>query len=164
MNFIKTIIIDSSRYGSRNFIKIYFKDPRFRAVFLFRISNLLFRYRMKFIARMFSNYISIRYGFQTRPDLNIKEGIKLVHLGGVIIHGDCQIGRNFTILNNVTIGQRRRKDLAVPKIGNNVFIGTQTILLGGCSIGNNVSLDAGLRISHDIKNSSRIINNNFIEE
>lgn len=152
---------DSSRYGSRNVLKVFIKDPRFRAIFLFRISFFLHKHGLKRVAKFLSNYVSVRYGLQLRPDLKIGEGFRIVHLGGIVIHGDCVIGKNFTILNNVTLGQRSRHNLEVPKIGDDVYIGTQTLVLGGCQIGNGTKIDAGMRICMDIKENKIVKNTNF---
>lgn len=142
---------DSERYTGRNFIRSYFLDVRFRAVFCLRLMQVF--YKTPFLGRTISlllkNRLIIKYGVDTRPDVKIGPGLRFVHLGGIVIHGDSAIGENFTCLNNVTIGQRSRKNYKVPSIGDDVFIGAYTMVLGGVKIGDGVSIDAMTLVEKD---------------
>lgn len=144
-NLIRSLVLDSKRYGSRNFFRIFLKDPRFRVNFWLRMGCYLHRRKFisnKLICRHIKNKLLVKYSFDTTFDLQVGYGLRIVHIGSIVIHGNCTIGRNFTILNNVTLGQKNRQSTDVPKVGNNVYIGASTIVLGGIHIEDNVTIGA----------------------
>lgn len=78
---------------------------------------------------------------------NIQGGLVLLHGFSVVINPKVKIGRNCTILQNVTIGDVKG---GVPTIGDNVSIGAGAILIGNIHIGNNVKIGAGAIVVSDI--------------
>ena len=149
---IDCFLKDSQRYTGRNFIRSYLIDPRYRACVVLRLMQASHRSRFvpKIISIFLKNRLLLKYGIDTRPDVTIGPGIRFVHLGGIVIHGGAIIGENFTCLNNVTVGQRRRSDLGVPVIGNNVFVGAYSLLLGDITISSGTSIDAMQLIDNDV--------------
>lgn len=73
-------------------------------------------------------------GLQLPPNA-IGMGIKIYHLGWMIVNEKAKIGNNLTIYPGVTVGAS--KD-GVPTIGDNVFLGLGSKVFGGITIGNNV--------------------------
>lgn len=61
-------------------------------------------------------------------------------LNGIIIHPSVRIGKNVTIMQQVTIGTRHENKSAV--IGDHCFIGAGAKILGNIIIGNNVKIGA----------------------
>lgn len=91
-------------------------------------------------------------------------GFRLIHYGLVVIHRNAIIGKNCTILHNVTIGKTHK---GVPRIGDNVTIGANSVIIGPICIGNNVTIGAGSVVVKDVPdnvcvigNPGRIISNN----
>lgn len=58
------------------------------------------------------------------------------------------IGENFTVHHNVTIGTDYTSE-GRPSIGNHVWIGTGVIIAGPISVGDNVTISAGCILSKD---------------
>ena len=79
---------------------------------------------------------------------------KFWHRGiGCTVHYKAIIGDNCKIFPNVMIGAKFKNGLPdeeVPKIGNNVFIGTGAIIIGNITIGNNVIIAANSVVVKDI--------------
>src|SRR5690606_8747485 len=72
----------------------------------------------------------------------IAEGLQLSHMQGIVIFRTVQIGRNFTIRQNTTIGTDFKSE-ALLVIGDNVDVGANSCIIGsGISIGDNVTLGA----------------------
>ncbi len=71
----------------------------------------------------------------------IQAGFYISHVGTIYI-GDIKIGSNFSVTHNVTVGKGHTKlGVSAPAgIGNNVWIGTGTVLAGDISIGNDVTI------------------------
>lgn len=92
-----------------------------------------------------------KLGVEINPLMIIGEGLCLPHPNGIILHGGAIIGKNCTILQQVTIGNNIAKgkdNLAV--IGDNVTISAGAKIIGPCVIGNNVIIGANAVVVKDI--------------
>lgn len=65
-----------------------------------------------------------------------------------------KIGNNCTVHQNTTIGDNGR---GIPKIGNNVIIGTGAIILGPITIGDDVMIGAGAIVVDDVPSNSTVV-------
>lgn len=83
-------------------------------------------------------------------------GVILPHWGRIILNAES-IGENFYVFHNVTIGNDYIS--GKPKIGNNVFIGTNTVVLGDITIGNNVVIGACSFVNTNIPSNSIAVGN-----
>ena len=142
---VQILTEDAKRYGGRNFVRVYCRDPRFRAVALIRIGCTLYGKKFVFrswLLRSLKNRLALKYGVDTDFNVTIGPGLRIVHLGGIVIHRKSKIGRNLTILNNVTLGQGQRSETNVPTIGNDVYIGVGAVILGKIAIGDDCVIGA----------------------
>ena len=89
---------------------------------------------------------------------NIGEGISLSHPFATIINAE-KIGKNLTIRNNTTIGNKGWGNSPRPVIGDNVKIGPNVCIIGGVHIGNNVIIGAGAVVVKDIPSNSVVAGN-----
>lgn len=81
--------------------------------------------------------------------------------GGLFIHHGhsthiCakSIGKNFAIHHNCSVVHGKG---GVPTIGDNVFIGTGAVVMGGIKIGNNVNIGANSIIFKDVPDNSTVV-------
>jgi len=80
--------------------------------------------------------------------------LRLPHAYMIIIHGDVRIGENARIFHQVTIGHNESKDdnkAGVPLIGNNVYIGANTTIIGKVNIVDNKRIGANSLIYKDME-------------
>ncbi|MCK5214493.1 MAG: acyltransferase [Candidatus Omnitrophica bacterium] len=101
--------------------------------------------------------------------INIGKGSALSHWCMIVCHEKVQIGENVQFGPNVLIfdhdhdfravnGLKNLKYKTSPiTIGNNVWIGANTVILKGTRIGNNCIIGAGSVISGQIKNDTLVI-------
>lgn len=84
-------------------------------------------------------------------DATIGPGFYISHAGTILI-GPITIGSNLSITHNVTIGVGHRHEMAgIPRsIGDNVWIGTGSVISGDIVIGSDVTITSGSIISRDI--------------
>lgn len=66
------------------------------------------------------------------------------------------IGDNFSFLHCTTIG---KKDGRRPRIGNNVSLGANVVIIGDITIGNNVTIGAGSVVVKDIPDNCVAVGN-----
>ncbi len=90
----------------------------------------------------------------------IKGPIKFHHLNGIFITCFSEIGVGCTIFQQVTIDSnytKGSKTYGVPKIGDNVFIGSGAKIIGGITIGNNVRIGAGCVVVENIPDNAVVV-------
>lgn len=97
-------------------------------------------------------------GCEIHPGCKIPKSIRFGHGGHGIVIGNSKIGENVLIMHNVTIANnflaKNEKDLGFPEIGNNVIIGTGSIIIGPIKIGDNSVIGAGSLIMKNIPSNS----------
>ncbi|MDD6646172.1 MAG: DapH/DapD/GlmU-related protein [Oscillospiraceae bacterium] len=82
----------------------------------------------------------------------IGNNCRFEHSGlGTVVHVRAEIGDDCIIQHHVTIGLGKG---GVPKIGNNVFCGPYSVILGDVSIGDNCLIGTNSYIVHDIPENS----------
>jgi serine O-acetyltransferase len=152
---------DLINYKSRSIVKTFFKDPRYRVIVYIRLGCFLSTcgfFGKSWILRILKNKIAVKYGVDTTFGVEIGPGFRIVHLGGIVIHGRSKIGENFTINNRVTIGQgQRHKPEDVPIIGNNVYVGVGAVILGRINVGDNVVIGALSLVNKSVKRDSTVV-------
>lgn len=77
------------------------------------------------------------------------------HLNGIIISYYAKIGKNCTILQQVTIAQDKNNKAAT--IGDNVVIGAGAKIVGDVKIGDNVIIGANAVVVKDIPSNSTAV-------
>lgn len=110
--------------------------------------------------RLILRRYQIKYGFQIYPETEIGEGLYLGHWGAVVINPKAKIGKNCNIAQGVVIGQANRgKNAGFPRIGNEVWIGANAVIVGGITIGNNVLIAPNAYVTTDVPSNSVVIGN-----
>lgn len=118
--------------------------PSFHAMIFHRlICHPLYKIRLYFIARLFSQISRFLTGLEIHPGAKIGPGFFCDHGMGVVIGETTEIGRNCVMFHGVTLGGTGKHQMKRhPTIGDNVFIGTHSTLLGPILVGNNVKIGA----------------------
>ncbi|NIF05509.1 serine acetyltransferase [Chryseobacterium sp. Tr-659] len=110
--------------------------------------------------RIILRHYQIKYGFQIYPETQIGEGFYLGHWGSLVINPKTIIGKNCNIAQGVTIGQQNRgKNEGSPVIGDEVWIGTNAVIVGAINIGNNVLIVPNSYVNFDVPANSVVIGN-----
>lgn len=103
---------------------------------------------------------SLKYGFQISPQAKIGDGLYLGHFGTVIVGNEVEIGNNVNLNPNVVIGRENRgARKGSPKLGNEVWVGTGSIIVGKIIIGNNVLIAPNSYVNFDVPDNSIVIGN-----
>lgn len=83
------------------------------------------------------------------PQVTIGEDFHIVHAeGSLSIHPDAIIGDRLGVMHNVTIGTNMRD--GAPVIGDDVFIGVNSTVLGAIRIGDRVRIAANTAVTTDV--------------
>lgn len=133
--------------------------PNLRFIFIFRKcqeSKGLFYFFWRILLQRYQ----IKYGYQIYPKTQIGAGLYLGHWGTLVINPLAKIGKNCNIAQGVTIGQQNRgKKAGYPTIGNEVWIGTNAVIVGNIHIGNNVLIAPNSYVNFDVPDNSIVIGN-----
>lgn len=148
------LIISDLKENKKNiksiFILVLFRISNYFAKknFIFRIIGLPVRIFYKFIVEWIM-------GIEIPEKLTIGKSIKLFHGQGLVINPKCIIGDNITLRHNITIGNSKENS-PCPIIGNNVNIGSNSVIIGNIKIGDNVIIGAGSVVIKNVPNNAVI--------
>lgn len=87
-------------------------------------------------------------------DTKVGPGLSLMHGQGVVVSWKSVIGADVTIMQGVTIGERRRQ---APVIEDRVFIGANACIIGGITIGHDSAVGAGAVVVDDVPPFSTVV-------
>lgn len=118
--------------------------PSLHAMIFHRlICHPLYKIKLYFLARLFSQISRFLTGLEIHPGAKIGPGFFCDHGMGVVIGETAEIGKNCVMFHGVTLGGTgKHKTKRHPTIGDNVFIGTHSTLLGPIYVGDNVKIGA----------------------
>ncbi|MEZ5682123.1 MAG: hypothetical protein R3E14_12610 [Erythrobacter sp.] len=110
--------------------------PGFHFVFWHRFARVLRRIPLigKSLARALIFFLEIAFSSEIAISASFGGGFYVPHPFGIVIGTNCRIGRNVTMLQNVTLGNRSLADPATPVIEDNAYVGAGAVLLGAITI------------------------------
>lgn len=128
-------------------VTIFYRTER--ALFLVNIPIL--KLALRLIAFFMMKFAEIFLGAAVKPEANIGPGFYLGHTGYLRIHPKTIAGKNFTLEGTGTIlGEKGLGKGGAPIIGDYVYIGTGSKILGSVHIGNNARVGANAVVVNDI--------------
>ena len=109
------------------------------------------------IARVFLFKYSRKYVLEI-GNAKIEEGFYLGHPYNITINEESILGKNINIHKGATIGKENRgKKLGAPQIGNNVYIGVNSTVVGKIEIGNDVLIAPNTYVNFNVPSHSIVI-------
>jgi len=158
----RLIKADLYRYDCLSGISGFLKGcsiPGFRYTFLLRKMMKHKKYTFKGVFYRILRRLFAYKEYHIDINAQISEGFYLYHRGTIII-GPIKIGKNCTIGHAVTIGRGLKGGIiGRPTIGDNVWIGTGTVIVGKIDIGNNVLIAPNSFVNFDVPHNSLVIGN-----
>ncbi|MCB7481313.1 serine O-acetyltransferase [Christiangramia sediminis] len=153
-------------YSGKSSITLLLTQQSLWAIFIYRMSNGIFKSslpkplkRILLIAGVFlQKIIEILTGISIPYSAKIGKEFYIGHFGGVIINSRAIIGDNCNVSQGVTIGVSGRKNnRGVPKIGNNVYIGVNSVIAGPIEIGDNSVIGANSLVITNVPKDSTVL-------
>jgi serine O-acetyltransferase len=159
---LKEIKADLYRYKPLPYsMSVLFKGLRsqgFRYMFFRRLRD---RYKgnpfLKAVFSFFLRRYTYKYGFQIGG--KIGPGFFIGHFGTIVVSVNASFGKNCNIAHNVTIGAARGTNSGAPQIGNEVWIGAGSVLVGKITIGDDVMIAPNAFVNFDVPSHSLVIGN-----
>lgn len=153
------------KYGG-NFFTIVFFTQGFWAIFQYRLAHFMhtrikwqpFRILFKILFLLWQKAVEILTGISIPASAIIGPSFYIGHFGGIIINSNSIIGSNCNISQGVTIGvSGLGEKRGVPVIGNQVYIGANSVVAGKIQIGNNVLIGACSMVNTTVLDDAVVI-------
>jgi serine O-acetyltransferase len=104
--------------------------------------------------------IEIITGISLPPDCEIGDGIYIGHYGSIILEAQARIGHNCSLAQNVTIGTAPSSEgRGAPTIGNRVFIGAHSVIVGRITVGDDAVICAGSVVNKSVPARAVVMGN-----
>ena len=154
---------DLKRYRNRKTGKFDWNEPSIIVIALYRWGCWIRALRFAPVRFLLNCLFVPLYGFFTcfigialPRSAEIGGGLRIDHFGAIVISPGAVIGKNCTIRQGVTIGNRKSLD-DIPVLGDNVNIGAGAKILGSIHIGNNVKIGANAVVLTDIPDGATAV-------
>ncbi|UCH84487.1 MAG: serine acetyltransferase [Candidatus Latescibacterota bacterium] len=134
--------------------------PGLHAIVFHRyIGHPLYKIRLRFLARMVSQFSRFLTGIEIHPGAKIGKGLFIDHGMGIVIGETAEIGDDCVMFHQVTLGGTgKHVGKRHPTIGDNVMLATAATLLGPIKVGNNVKVGAEtFIINHDVPDNCTVV-------
>jgi serine O-acetyltransferase len=90
------------------------------------------------------------------PQVKLGDAFHIIHAeGSLLIHPEAVIGARVGVMHNVTIGTNMRG--GAPVIGDDVFIGVNSVVLGPIKIGDRVRIAANTAVTTSVPADSVVV-------
>jgi len=136
-------------------VKYYLSRPQYRTLFYYRCS---ISFKAKYFRVFFRKLYQInseKFGLEIITH-KMGGGVIMPHFGRIVINAE-EVGNNLYIFHNVTIGNDYKTGR--PTIGNNVFVGVNSVIIGKIAIGDNVVVAASSCVINNIPPNSLVAGN-----
>jgi serine O-acetyltransferase len=143
--------------AARNWLEVL-TYPGVHAIFWHRVAHRLWKWNLKFIARLISQINRFFTGIEIHPGAQIGKGFFIDHGMGVVIGETAEIGDNVLLYHGVTLGgvglEKKKRH---PTLGNNVVIACGAKVLGAITIGDNTRIGANAVVLKDVPPDSTVV-------
>lgn len=144
--------------AARGRLQIVLLYSGFHAIIFHRLSHLLWRMEIPFLARVISQLARFLTGIEIHPGARIGRGLFIDHGMGVVIGETAIIGDDVTLFQGVTLGGTGKETgKRHPTIGKNVVVGTGAKILGNITIGDNSYIGANAVVIKDVPANATVV-------
>jgi serine O-acetyltransferase len=152
-------------YSGTNCFVLLLTQQGLWALLVYRISNSIYVSKMPHVlvrvllipCLIAQKTIEICTGISLPYSATIGERFYIGHFGGIIVNANAVIGHNCNISQGVTIGvsgiEHKR---GVPKIGNNVYIGVNAVVVGKIYVGDGAVIGANSLVTKDVLSNTTV--------
>ena len=160
-NFITYLLqdwaVNSEANSKSRFILLMFRSAQILGRLPAPFSLLSIFYRV-----LYNLLIEWILGVELPWDTKVGPNLKLLHGQALVVNHETVIGANCTLRHATTIGNKNLPDgssSSSPKIGNNVEIGSNAVILGPITVGDNAVIGAGSVVVKDVPEGAVVVGN-----
>lgn len=142
-----------------NRFRIKYLQPNTNCVYMAR--KMWYLYSKGKIGRLRAKFLYLRiihkYGCVIYPSIKVGKGFHITHPVGIVM-GQCEVGEDFMIYQNCTVGTRI-PGAGSPTIQNNVELCANSLIIGNVSVCHDVIIGAYSLVIKDIVESGSYAGN-----
>lgn len=158
---MKDFRLDLYRYSGNvdnyTLVRTFLTQRSFRYILYYRILREQPKWSF-LLTRLMSFLLHRKTSIEIPYTVVIGKGFYMMHPYGITINSKAVIGDNFTIMKGATIGNvKSGKKVGSPVIGNNVYVGLNSTVVGGIHIGDNVMIAANTFVNFDVPDNSLVL-------
>jgi serine O-acetyltransferase len=139
----------------------------FWASCVYRVSRAALRARPRLLRAVLAPFVRLAQtlaeivtGISLPPECEIGDGLYIGHFGAIVLARQARIGYNCSMAQNVTIGVAGRgAERGAPTIGNRVFIGAHSVIVGRIDIGEDAMICAGSVVTRPVPPRAVVVGN-----
>jgi serine O-acetyltransferase len=144
--------------AARNWLEVVLCYPGLWAVWGHRVAHVLWRWRLKLLARWISQLMRGLTGIEIHPGATIGPGLFIDHGMGVVIGETAELGAEVTLYQGVTLGGTRiEKGKRHPTLGDGVVVGAGAKVLGAITIGDYSRVGANAVVVKAVPSSAVVV-------
>jgi serine O-acetyltransferase len=144
--------------AARSKLEVLLCYPGLWAVWFHRFAFLLWRAKLRLLARIVSQIARFYTGVDIHPAALLGRRLFIDHATGVVIGETAIVGSDVTIYQGVTLGGTGKgHGKRHPTICDGVFIGNNANVLGNITVGANSRVGAGSVVLTDVPPNSTVV-------
>jgi serine O-acetyltransferase len=144
--------------AARSRLEILTTYPGVHALLWQRIANRLWRWRLKFPARLIAYLSRLLTNIDIHPGATIGRRLFIDHGAGVVIGETAIIGNDVTLYHGVTLGGTTwNKGRRHPTLEDGVMVGAGAKVLGAITLGKNVRVGANSVVVADVPDERSVV-------
>ena len=137
--------------AARSRLEIFLLYPGVHATLYHRLAHALYCHKLKFLARLVSQWSRFWTGIEIHPGATIGRRLVIDHGMGIVIGETAEVGDDCLIYHGVTLGGTGKdQGKRHPTIGNNVLISTGAKVLGPFRVGDNARIAANAVVLSEV--------------
>ena len=144
--------------AARNIFEIITCYSGVQAVIIYRLTHLLWGYKLYWLARFISTFARLITGIEIHPGAIIGRRFFIDHGMGVVIGETSEIGDDCMIYHGVTLGGTSwDKEKRHPTLMDGVIIGAGAKILGPVTLGKNVRVGSNSVVVRSIDDNETVV-------
>jgi len=141
--------------AARSGFEVFLTYSGLHAVWSYRLAHRLWRWRLKFAARVVSQFARFMTGIEIHPGATIGRRFFVDHGMGVVIGETAEIGDDVLMYHGVTLGGRTLTQVKRhPTLGSDIIVGAGATIIGPVTIGSHSLIGAQAVVVADAPENS----------
>ena len=147
-------ITDPAEVTAKNAALLIYRHVGLRAVLAMRIASWFHHQGIPLAPSFMQRLTFRRYGLEVLVGGEIGGGLYVAHPSGTTL-APAKMGENCSVIAAVTVGMRNT--LVFPTIGDRVFLGAGSRILGGITLGDDARVGANAVVLNDVEPDTSVV-------